>query len=128
MTRMTGEQAARGLAVGRTFAGAAAWLAPDLAARMLGAAEGPTSRFALRLFGVRDVAMGVGYLTASAVEQQRWLAIGMVVDAADAVAALAAQRQGLLQRTVGVLVAVTALTAAGTAAWSRRQSPVSTAR
>ena len=122
MTSVTPEAAARYLAVGRSVAGAGAWLLPRLSGRMMGDTSGGGSvvPFVLRLFGVRDVAIGAAYLTADRTEQRRWLAIGMAVDAADAGAAVLAARRGVMPARVAVPIAATALTAAAVAGWARR--------
>ena len=123
MNWKTPEGAALGLAVGRTAAGASAWLAPGLAAGVLGAGRGvhPPLALALRLFGARDFAMGVAYLTAGAGERDRWLQIGMAVDAADALAAALASRSGAVDKRAAAAVVTTALAAVATAAWARRR-------
>ena len=121
MRSVTPEAAARNLAVGRTVAGAGAWLLPRFSARMLGgsAATGTVLPLVLRLFGARDFAMGAAYLTAEPREQERWLAIGMAVDAADAVAALAAARRQTMPKRIALPVAATAIAAVAVAGWAR---------
>ena len=118
----TPEGAGLGLAAGRTAAGLGAWVAPRIAAQVIGAGRGagPSLSLALRLFGARDLAIGVAYLTAGAAERDRWLRIGMAVDAADALAAALAARSGAVDRRAAAAVVSTALAAVATAAWVRR--------
>ena len=122
MTELTPETAARNLAIGRVVAGTGAWLLPGLSTRILGGATtGPSALpMVLRLFGARDLAMGAAFLTADRVEQQRWLAIGMAVDAADAAAAVLAARRGTMPARIALPVAATAVAAVAVAAWARR--------
>lgn len=122
MTWPTRRRAGEYLAVGRTLAGAGAWLAPELSAHALGTRPRlhPPLPLALRLFGVRDVAMGLAYLTAGDEERDRWLAIGMAVDTADAAAALLAARRNRLPLSSMAPIAVTALCAVAVAGWARR--------
>lgn len=103
------------LAVGRIAVGAAAWFLPQLSARAMGLPPGPATTFGLRLFGVRDIAVGIGYLQSEPAERERWLLLGMGMDGADAVAALAAgKRDGVPWRNA-LLIAVTATAAVATA-------------
>ena len=113
----------RSLSLMRIALGAAAWLAPGIAVRVLG--DAPAARTSLplflRLFGARDVAMGLGYLQVSRDQQDRLLLIGMGVDAADGVASLLAARRGQLPALLAVPFAVTAAAAVVAAAAARRQ-------
>lgn len=121
MTLPTGEQAGRLLALLRIAAGTGAWVAPEMAGVALGVKQGahPPLPFVLRLFGSRDVAMGAGYLTAAPADRDRWLALGMAVDAADAAGALLAGRKGLMPERVMWPAALTALAAVALAARAR---------
>lgn len=106
----------QGLVRVRTAIGAGAWLAPRLSARLFGLdpEANPQAAYLGRLFGVRDVALGYG-LNASSTEEQRrqWLRIGVVCDAADALAGLFAGRRGDLPARSALMVTATALAAAG---------------
>lgn len=119
MTPLVPARTGEALAAGRIVVGAAAWLAPRLSARVMGMEPGPAVSLSLRLFGIRDVAVGVGYLQAGAEERRRWLVLGMVMDGADAVAAVAAARAGGVRWRNAVLIATTASAAALTAAGVR---------
>lgn len=111
------------LSVARVGVGAATWLAPGVAARLLGN-RGSTAAslpFVLRLFGVRDFTMGLGYLNATPEQQDRILLLGMVADGADAVAAFAGQRRGHLPARLATPFALTALAALAAGAAARRR-------
>lgn len=105
-----GEQAATLLAVLRTGAGVAAWLTPGIVERIYGAPAdgGAPLRFALRTFGARDMAMGAAMFSAGQDERQRWLALGLAVDAADGAAAVIAGIRRQLPAPVAALITLTA--------------------
>lgn len=122
MSELTPERAATALAIGRTIVGAGAWLAPHSSAKALGVRPElrPTLPFVLRLFGVRDAVAGVGYLTADAAGRRQWLTLGIVMDGADAAAALMAGERSGLPRHTRIATAVTALGAVAVALWARQ--------
>jgi hypothetical protein len=97
------------LSLGRIVIGAAAYAAPELSLRamMLDHTHHETPLF-VRLFGVRDLALGVATLLAKPQHRRAWLAVGMLVDAGDAGAGYLALRSGALKPAGGV-----ALTGAG---------------
>jgi hypothetical protein len=104
------------IAYGRIAIGAGALLAPGLAGRLFGLkADGnPEAQYLGRLFGVRDVALGVGLLKARRKDRALWLQAGIACDAADTVAALIALRDGAAPLPVGAsLPLVAAAVAAG---------------
>ena len=91
---METESAVKAIAGLRIVIGAAAWLTPRMAAKSFGLkpAENPQAPYLGRLFGARDVALGVGTLQATGESQRQWLQLGVAIDAADA--ATAAGRAG----------------------------------
>src|SRR3954452_22024121 len=103
---METESTIKALAGIRLAIGAAAWLAPRAAGKGFGLdpAANPQSPYLGRLFGARDVALGLGTLQATGEARQQWLKIGVGVDAADAVAAIAAGRAGYLHPVSAALV------------------------
>lgn len=113
------DRAGEALAVGRIAVGAAAWLMPQLSARVMGLPTGPATTLGLRLFGARDIAVGIGYLQSEAAERDRWLLLGMGMDGADAVAALAAGTRGGVPWRNALLIVVSATAAVATAADAR---------
>jgi hypothetical protein len=100
------EFAVKGLAALRIAIGAGAWLAPRMTGKGFGldAGANPQSPYLARLFGARDVALGLGTLQASGAAQRQWLQLSIAVDAADAVAAVAAGRAGYLSPVAAGLV------------------------
>jgi len=112
---MDNDQTIRSLAGIRVAVGTSAWATPRLAGKAFGLdADGnPQSPYLARLFGVRDIALGIGTLTTTGESQRRWLALGMLCDAADAAAGVLAGRAGYLPKVPTVLVTGVALVAAG---------------
>src|SRR6266496_5385632 len=112
---MDNEQTIRSLAGVRMAIGTSAWATPRLAGKAFGlhSDSNPQSPYLARLFGVRDLALGIGTLTTTGESQRRWLALGLLCDAADAAAGVLAGRAGYLPKLPTVLVTGTALVAAG---------------
>jgi hypothetical protein len=108
------EQIIQGLVGVRSAIGAGAWLAPRFSGRLFGLDPdaNPQSPYLARLFGVRDVALGVGLATSSGPQRQQWLRIGIACDLADAAAGVLAGRGGELPKRATALVTATALMAA----------------
>lgn len=98
----------------RTTIGTGAWLAPNLSGRLFGLDPdaNPQASYLGRLFGVRDIALGVGLGASSGADRQQWLRIGVACDLADAAAGLLAGRSGALPKRATLLVTATALAAA----------------
>lgn len=115
---MTNESRDKQLAVLRIAVGAGAWLAPDVAARLFGLDPGanPQARYLGRLFGIRDIALGVGLLVSR--EPQLWRRLGVVCDSADAAAGVLGYRDGSLPLKAAVPATAVALLAAGVGAAS----------
>ncbi len=107
--------AAKTLVAIRANIGLGAWLAPRLAGRLFGldAEANPQLPYVARLFGARDVALGAGVAASSGSARRLWLQIGMVCDAADAVAGLIAGRNGEISKVSTVLVTSPALIGIG---------------
>jgi Domain of unknown function (DUF4267) len=101
------ESAVKALAALRVVIGAAAWLAPRQSGKGFGLDPdaNPPAPYLGRLFGARDVALGIGTLQATGEARRQWLQVGILVDAADAVAALAAGRAGYVSPVMGLLFA-----------------------
>jgi hypothetical protein len=112
---MEPDQTIRSLAMLRMAVGTSAWATPRLAGKAFGldAAGNPQSPYLARLFGIRDIALGVGTLSTSGEAQRQWLTLGVVCDAADAAAGVFAGRGGYLPKVPTVLVTGVALVAAG---------------
>jgi hypothetical protein len=112
---MEPDQTIRSLAMLRMAVGTSAWATPRLAGKAFGldATGNPQSPYLARLFGIRDIALGVGTLSTSGEAQRQWLTLGVVCDAADAAAGVFAGRGGYLPKVPTVLVTGVALVAAG---------------
>lgn len=97
---------ATSLSLARIVIGSAAWVAPELSLRagMLDAAA-PQSPLMLRLFGVRDAAIGVITLLAKPEHKPALLKVGLAVDAADATAAVRALQAGQVKPPAGMMLA-----------------------
>jgi hypothetical protein len=90
----------------RLAIGAGAWLTPRLAGRAFGldVPGNPQSPYLARLFGVRDVALGLGTLQSTGAARRQWLQAGLICDVADAAAAVMAGRRGYLSPLTATLV------------------------
>jgi hypothetical protein len=112
---MEPDQTIRSLAMIRMAIGTSAWATPRLAGKAFGldAAGNPQSPYLARLFGIRDIALGVGALSTTGEARRQWLTLGVMCDAADAAAGIFAGRAGYLPKVPTVLVTGTALVAAG---------------
>src|SRR5437763_8434561 len=100
---------ATSLSLARIAIGAAAYAAPELSlkAMLLDHTSRQTPVF-VRLFGVRDLAIGAATLLAKPQHKKALLGLGMLVDAGDAGAGFLAFRSGAVKPAVGM-----GLTAAG---------------
>lgn len=99
------------LAGARVGIGTGAWIAPRLAGRLFGAgpSASPQLPYVVRLFAVRDVALGLGLGLSGADSRRLWLQAGIACDLADAVAGVLAGRAGQLSPLGAVLVTAPAL-------------------
>ncbi|MEV0355645.1 hypothetical protein AB0H71_06215 [Nocardia sp. NPDC050697] len=104
------------LAVGRVLLGVASLGAPHALARAFGARSTPESLYLTRVYGIRALAMGFGYLTAGAGERARWLWLGLLIDLSDTAAGLGhLRRRDVPLRAAWPLVALTGTYAAAEA-------------
>ena len=110
---METQSAVKALAALRVVVGAAAWLAPRQSGKGFGVEPdaNPQAPYLGRLFGARDVALGIGTLQATGEARRQWLQVGIVVDAADAVVALAAGRAGYVSPVMAGLLFAPAVAA-----------------
>jgi hypothetical protein len=99
----------------RVAIGGGAWLTPGVAGKAFGLdpAGNPQLSYMARLFGVRDVVLGVGLLTADRRSRARWLKYGVACDLADATSSAISAKEGGLPKLAAVLTGATALGAAG---------------
>lgn len=110
---MSSEQSVRNLAVLRLVIGIGAWVLPGFAGRLFGLdpAGNPQAPYLSRLFGVRDIALGLGTLQSSGEARQRWLQLGVLCDAADTAAAELGRRAGYLSAPTALLLGTPAVAA-----------------
>jgi hypothetical protein len=92
----------RALALFRIFLGAFAWLAPRATNRIFGvprADESAALVYMNRVFGVRAVSLGVGYLASSGEARELWHRLWLLCDAADTAMGMAMVARGELRGT-----------------------------
>ncbi len=111
------------LPLGRIAIGAATFAAPELIGSLFGFQPGAdgAAAFMARLFGIRDVALGIGTLLSSGEAQDLWWRLGILCDAGDAATGWLAIRDGAPKRGPVMTMAV-ALGAVG-AGLSAARSP-----
>jgi hypothetical protein len=105
----------RGLALFRIGVGAFAWFAPRTMNRVFGVPRADDSAaldYMNRVFGVRAVSLGVGYLASSGRARDLWHRVWLLCDVADTVMGIRMARRGEL----GAFTAVQALVITGGAA------------
>ncbi len=102
---MTPSTARRALIALRLALGVAAYAAPANAARMFGIDpdESPAMDSAVRLFGAREFALGLGLVGRMTAGRTRWLVLGVLTDTLDAITViLGARDRRLGPQTVAV--------------------------
>lgn len=99
------------LALTRSAIGAIAWLAPDQAATMFGLRREQSSGYIMRLFGMRDLALGLALLFAPARSVRAVAVAGLAVDTADAVSGVLEGQRGAMDRKATTLATAGAVSA-----------------
>lgn len=112
----------------RLAVGVSSWATPNLAAQAFGLKpeDNPAGPYLARLFGIRDVVLGIGPGLTTDKARRQWLQAGLVCDVADIAAAALAGRSGGLSRTSAILAGGTAAVAVGlgvVALWSEDSDP-----
>lgn len=89
-----------GLSLGRIAVGSLAVANPDMAAKtfQLDATSNPQVPYVLRLFGAREIALGLVTLFAGGKTRRGVIAVGVAVDAADAATAYLALQDGTVTK------------------------------
>ena len=89
-----------GLSLGRIAVGVAAVANPHLAAKSLhlDPVGNPQVPYVTRLFGIREIAIGLLTLTARGTAQRGVIGVGVLVDAGDAATAYLAMQDGTVSR------------------------------
>lgn len=100
----------RYLAAGRLVLAAATLLMPTRFARWVGIDGSPELTYMTRVYGVRALVMGFGYLTSDITERTRWKRLGLIVDTTDTVNGL----EHLARRNVPMRSALSMLLLTGT--------------
>ena len=93
-----------GLAAFRVVLGAANWVAPGAIARSYGLGDKqvtPALEYMTRVFGVRAIALGVGYLSSSGDARRLWHRLWLLCDAADTVMGAGMVASGRLDPKLG---------------------------
>lgn len=98
MSNPATDRAMTGLAFTRIANGVLAWFAPQAMNRLFGVPpqdESPTLTYMNRVFGVRAVALGVGFLASRGEARTLWHRLWLLCDAADTVmgAGMAARQE-----------------------------------
>ena len=117
---MNPEFALRQLAGLRVVVGLVSLVAPRFGAKLFGLDPdaNPQATFLGRLFGVRDIALGVGALASKGEARRQWVLIGIGVDATDAVSAALAGRDGSVSGGTAVKLAAPAVAAVALGAFA----------
>jgi ketosteroid isomerase-like protein len=104
------ERALAGLALGRVVLGTSSRLAPRGTARTFGAGRAASSEldYMTRVFGIRAVALGLGWLSSDGAARRRWQRLAFLCDVSDTLAGIGHLRRGDLRRAPAL--ATTALT------------------
>lgn len=99
-----------GVSAARVAVGVAAFVAPGLAGRVLGADLDSGGRLVMRMFGGRDAIIGVGQILGERHGNARgWYEAAMVVDGLDAAALCVAAVRGDVKRPLAALWGLAAL-------------------
>ena len=99
----------------RVAVGTGAWATPNLTGRLFGLdpKNNPQASFLARLFGIRDVALGIAAIQSTGPSKRLAWQLGLVCDAADAGAAWLAARNGTLPKPAAIMAGGVALAAVG---------------
>jgi hypothetical protein len=95
----------------RIAVGGGAWAAPEMTSKLFGFTNTQESAYLARLFGVRDVALGLGVLVGGD-GRRMWLTMGVLCDAADAAAGVLGLQAGASKRAM-IMSTATACLATG---------------
>lgn len=89
----------------RFVLGSSSWLTPKFFMVALGMDphSNPQAAYMARLFGIRDLALGIGLVSTRGAARRLWWRIGILCDLGDMVGGAISARQGQLPRTPRVL-------------------------
>jgi hypothetical protein len=104
------DRALAGLALGRIALGAPSRLGPRATARAVGGGRAANAEldYMTRVFGVRAIALGLGWLSSEGAARRRWQRLAFMCDVSDTLAGIGHLRRRDLPR--GAALATTALT------------------
>ena len=104
-----------GLSIGRIAVGAVALAKPEVGAKtlQLDAVSNPQVPYLVRLFGAREIALGLITLFAGGKTRSGVIAVGVAVDAADAATSYLAMKDGSVSRKAAMTLLVPAVGAVG---------------
>jgi hypothetical protein len=113
-----------GLAYGRITIGTISLLSPKLAARLflLDPKTNPQLPYLGRLFGSREIALGVITLAAPDDVRRRLIQVGVAVDAADALTGIASVVSGSVPKKTALLLTVAGVASTTTGVLALQES------
>ena len=99
----------------RIAIGIGALVAPRLIAKLFGfdPEKNPQSSYFARLFGIRDIVLGVGTLRTTGPSRRLWWQLGIATDATDVASAVLGHKDGSMSTVTTALAAGTAAMATG---------------
>jgi len=100
------------LSVARVCAGVATMTAPQFTGRIAGIGGAPDAQLAARLFGAREIAVGLSTLRADRASAKSLIKLGVCCDVLDVVAAVACHRAGSTTRPNVITTAAAGVAAA----------------
>jgi hypothetical protein len=113
-----------GLAYGRIAIGALSLLSPSLTARLflLDPKSNPQLSYMGRMFGSREIALGVITLASSGEARRRLVQLGVAVDGADAYTGIVVSASGAVPKKAGLLLTVAAAASVATGVMALQDS------
>ena len=107
----------------RVLVGGATYIAPHLSAKLVGLhpARNRQGAYWARLFGIRDVVLGVGAERATGAGRKQILLLAAVCDVADLLSAVMGRRAGYLSTVTAFLTGGLAATAAAVSTAARAE-------
>lgn len=113
-----------GLAYGRISVGALCLLSPKLAARifLLDPRSNPQLSYMGRMFGSREIALGMITLAAPDNARRKLIQVGVAVDAADAVTGIVSAASGAVPKRTGFMLTVAGAASTATGVLALQES------
>ena len=113
-----------GLAYGRIAIGALSLLSPSLTARLflLNPTANPQLSYMGRMFGSREVALGLITLASTGEARKKLVQLGVAVDGADAYTGIVSAASGSVSKKAGLLLTLVAAGAVATGVMELQES------